>query len=216
MIKPIKNQAGVSMIELLVVMAMSTILLGATISMFVKQERTMRDQMTKTHLRALGRIAMEDMAKELRRAGYGFGKGLGVTAMTLTSVTIRGNTDEISSSLSADASAGDDHVDVFDYGDFTAGDNIVIYNPQDDVSEVQVMDTSGTTDKIDLVSNSLSNDFEVDDGPIVSQYHTITYDYSGGRITRAVDGGTAVPVIGKVSDLSFTYRVLRYLLLLQN
>jgi prepilin-type N-terminal cleavage/methylation domain-containing protein len=205
MIKRTENEEGVTLIELLIVMAMSAVLLGATISIFVKQERTMRDQMSKTNLRALGRIAMEDMAKELRRAGYGFSGGLGITAMTLTSVDIRGNTDEVSSSLSADAAAATDHVDVFDYSNFTVGDNIVVYNPKDDVSEVQVMDTSTTTGKIDLVSNSLTNAYTVEDGTIVSQYHTVAYSFASGRITRTVDG-TAIPMVGNVSNLAFTYR----------
>lgn len=200
------NQTGFTLIELLIVMFISTLLLTATISIFVKQEKLMRDETTKTNLRALGRIAMAEMAKELRRAGFGFPGGEGITAMSATAITIQGNIDEVVTTIAEDITSGDD-VDVFDDSGFEDGDDIVIADPSPGgFFETLVIDDVGG-DNIEATTN-FANDYLMEDGVLISQYHTLTYAYdsSNNRITREEDGGGAMPVIGKVASLAFTYR----------
>ncbi len=204
------NQAGLSLIEMLIVLAMSTVLMTATISVFVKQERLMRDEMTKTNLRALGRMAMAEMAKEIRRAGFGFlgGSGDGITAMSATSLTFQGNINEIFTTISVDVEAGENDFDVFDDSDFANNDKIVIVDPTPGgFAEMHVISNSPSSDNIDI-DDTLAYDYLAEDGVIVSQYHTLTYAFDAGnnRITRELDGAGAVSVIGKVSGLTFTYR----------
>ena len=45
-------------------------------------------------------------------------------------------------------------------------------------------------------------------GVVISQYHDVIYAYDAGnsRITRQEDGGTVLPLIGKVSSLAFVYK----------
>lgn len=199
------NQTGFTLIELLIVMFISTLLLTATISIFVKQERLMRDETTKTNLRALGRIAMAEMAKELRRAGFGFPGGEGITAMGANSITIQGNIDEVLTTIAEDITSGN-NVDVFDDSGFEDDDDIVISDPSPGgLSETLVIDDVGGGN-IGATTNFVNN-YLMEDGVLISQYHTLTYFYDSGnnRITRQEDGGGVVPVIGKVDSLVFTY-----------
>lgn len=195
------------MIELLIVMVISTVLLTATISAFVKQEKVVRDEISKTNLRALGRIAMDEMAMEIRRAGYGFGPGAGLNTAAATSISFDGNIDEVITTISSDITAADTDVDVFDDSQFADNDKIVITDPTPGgLSEVDVIDGTPSGGNIDI-DNTFTNAYEVKDGVIVSTYHTLVYSYDAGnnRITRTEDGGTAIPVVGKVSGLTFTY-----------
>ena len=203
------NQAGLSLIELLIVLAMGTVLMTATISVFVKQERLMRDEMTKTNLRALGRIAMAEMAKEIRRAGFGFlgGSGDGIIAISATSITFLGNINEIMTTMAADANDGDGDFDVFDDSDFADDDKIVIVDPTPGgFTETHVINGNPSSDNIDL-EDTLDHDYLAEDGVIVSQYHRLTYAFVAGNntLTRELDLGGAQTVIGKVSGLIFTY-----------
>ena len=201
------NQAGLSLIELLIVLAMGTVLMTATISVFVKQERLMRDEMTKTNLRALGRIAMAEMAKEIRRAGFGFPGGEGITAMSATSITFQGNINEVITTLAVDVPNGEDEFDVFDDTDFADDDKIVIADPTPGgFAETHVIDGNPSSDNIDIVG-ALAHDYLAEDGVVVSQYHTLTYAFDAGNntLTRELDLGGAQTVIGKVSGLIFTY-----------
>ena len=201
------NQMGMSLIEILIVMAISTVILTATISAFVKQERVMRDESTKTNLRALGRIAIENMTMEIRRTGYGFAPEEGITAMSVTSLSIQGNTDEVVTNIEDDVSAGDNDVDVFDDTNFADGDKIVFYDPSPGgLSEVDVIDGTPSSNKIDIV-NTFTNSYLVEDGVVVSTYHSLVFAYDAGnnRITRQEDAGGVIPVVGKVSALTFTY-----------
>lgn len=205
MSKRCDNQTGFTLIELLIVMAISTLLLTATVSVFVKQERLMRDETTKTNLRALGRIAMAEMTKELRRAGFGFPGGEGIVARSPTSITIQGNINEVFTTIAEDITSGDD-VNVFDDSGFEDDDDIVITDPSPGgESETLVIGNVGG-DNIDATSNFVY-DYLMEDGVLISQYHTLTYAYDSGnnRITREEDGGGAAPVIGKVASLVFTY-----------
>lgn len=206
-----QNQSGFSLVELLIVMAMGVILMGATIQVFVKQEKTMRDQMTKTNLRALGRIAMQEIAMEIRRAGMGFPNGEGVTAITATSLSLRGNTEVIFTTIRNDVTAGDSNATVWDNGDFSGGDLIVIFDPSaghdyanDEGWEPNTVGSTPAT-KINLGTNA-ANSYDAEDGVLISQYHTTAFAYDGGnnRVTKTFDGAT-VPVVGKVSSLTFTY-----------
>ena len=71
------NEQGLTLIELLIAMAMSVVVLGTTIFTYTKQEKVLRTESDKTYLRGLGRLAMEELAREIRQAGYGFPPGQG-------------------------------------------------------------------------------------------------------------------------------------------
>ena len=215
-----KNQSALTLVELLVVMAIGVILMGATIQVFVKQEKILRDQNSKTNLRALGRIAIEEIAMEIRRAGYGFPPGEGILdadddgtieAADASSIWLRGNTENVITTLSDDSASGDGDIDVWDDTGFADNDTIVIMDPTaagvaGGRFETETVDGTPSSDEIDL-DGTTDRAYDVEDGVVVSQYHTTIFAYDAGnnRITKSFDG-TVFPVIGNVAGLAFTYR----------
>jgi type II secretory pathway pseudopilin PulG len=226
------NQTGLTLIELLIVMAISIVLFTATIMAFVKQEKVMRDEGAKTNLRALGRIAIEDMTKEIRRTGFGFPggdrvgdsltagtitatQGLAVSsivAVSATSITFRGNIDEVVTTIVGDIAVGDSDVDIFGSTNFADDDNFIINDPTPAGSfEVGVVDgvpsdNGDTTYDFDI-DGTFANSYEAMNGVSISQYHTIVYAYdaANNRVTRNQNSAGIVPVIGNVSGLTFAY-----------
>ncbi|MCH8209155.1 MAG: prepilin-type N-terminal cleavage/methylation domain-containing protein [Nitrospinae bacterium] len=203
-----QNQSGFSLTELLIVMAMGVILMGATIQVFIKQEKTMRDQMTKTNLRALGRIAMDEIAMEIRRAGMGFPNGEGVTAIAAGSISLRGNTEVVLTTIRNDVTGGVNQITVWDNDDFSGSDLIVIFDPSAGGQRPAETSTVNSTpsNKINMGS-ATTVAYDAEDGVLISQYHTTDFAYDGAnnRVTKSIDSAADVPVVGKVSSLTFTY-----------
>jgi type IV pilus assembly protein PilW len=205
------NQKGFTLIELLVSMVISVIVLGGAVYVFSKQNKVFRDENAGTNIRALGRVAMAELTKELRMAGYGFPENTGITAASSTSITYYANTDNITSSITANVSAGASTV-VVGSGDgslFSANDDLVIYSARNQAtwedptsSNLSVASVSGDTITL---NGTTDNAYKASHGIVINTYHTITYNFDGSKITRAIDGGTPQTVVPDVSAFTLTY-----------
>ena len=201
------NEQGLTLIELLIAMAMSVVVLGTTIFTYTKQEKVLRTETDKTHLRGLGRLAMEELAKDIRLAGYGFPPGQGINEATATSITYFANTDDIQTMAAADVTAGDTTLTVRDDSGFSDTDNLVIFNLRN-LPDWEVSQVSGTpAGNVITINGGTTNGYQADQNIVIHQYHTIAYTYDAGNslITETYDGGGAIPLIANVSNLTFNY-----------
>ncbi|TDJ49688.1 MAG: hypothetical protein E2O45_04215 [Nitrospina sp.] len=201
------NEQGLTLIELLIATVISVVVLGATISTYTKQERVLRTEGDKTYLRGLGRLAMEELAKEIRQAGYGFPPGQGIFAATETSITYFANTDDTQTMVAADVTAGDTTLTVRDDSGFNDTDNLVIFNLRN-ITVWEVGQVSGTpAGNVITLNSGTANSYQADQNIVIHKYHTITYTFNTGNnlISETIDGEGAIPLIGKVSDMTLTY-----------
>jgi len=201
------NEQGLTLIELLIATAISAVVLGATVSTYIKQEKVLRTEIDETYLRGLGRLAMEELAKEIRRAGYGFPPGQGIFAATETSITYFVNTDDTQTMVAADVTAGDTTLTVRDDTDFDDTENLVIFNLRN-LTDWEVGQVSGTpAGNVITLNSGTANSYLADQNIVIHQYHTIAYTFDAGNnlISETIDGGGAIPLIGKVSNMTLTY-----------
>ncbi len=201
------NEKGLTLIEVLIATVISAFVLGTTVFTFTKQEKTLRTETDKTYLRGLGRLAMEELAKQIRLAGYGFPPGQGISVATATSITYFVNTEDTQTMLAADVTAGDTTLTVRDDLGFSDTDNLVIFNLRN-LSDWEVSQVSGTpAGNVITINAGTTNGYLANQNIVIHQYHTITYTYNAGNtlITESNDGGGAIPLIGNVSDMTLTY-----------
>lgn len=201
------NEQGLTLIELLIATAISAVVLGATISTYTKQEKTLRTETDKTFLRGLGRLAIEELATEIRRAGYGFPPGQGISVATATSITYFANTDDTQTMVAADVTATNTTLTVRDDAGFNDTDNLVIFNLRN-LADWEVGQVSGTpAGNVITLNSGTVNSYPADQNIVIHKYHTLVYTYDAGTnlISKTIDGGGAIPLIGKVSDMTLTY-----------
>ena len=211
-----KKDQGFTLIEMLVAMTISSVLLGATIMVFNQQRDTITNESTKTNLRSLGRVAMAELSKEIRRAGYGFppGQAAGITAATSTSLTFNADSDNVVTTLNTTVAAGESSLIVNQVNNngtladpaFTAGDNIVVFNIGDFTvwETLAIQSISGTTLSL---TGTTANAYDAEDKILIHKYHTFSYvhDSVNNVINQTFDGGANIPVVGNVNSLTFTY-----------
>jgi len=66
-----KHQAGLSLVELLIAMALSLILMTGVISIFISAKQGYSNQDATAQVQESGRFALDIMSREIRMAGYG-------------------------------------------------------------------------------------------------------------------------------------------------
>ena len=88
----LKNEKGFTLIEVMIAGLITVIVLAGSIYVFVKQDKLIRQENARTDLRALGRLAMTELATEIRRAGYGFPDGQGLILAEAAKLTFYANT----------------------------------------------------------------------------------------------------------------------------
>lgn len=64
------NQAGLSLIEIMVALTLGLLLIGAVIQLFISSKQTYRLQNALSRIQENGRLAMESMATDIRMSGY--------------------------------------------------------------------------------------------------------------------------------------------------
>ena len=131
-----KNEKGFTLIEVLIAAAIGIIVIGGSIYAFSKQDKLIRQENASTNLRGLGRVAMSEFAKEIRRAGYGLPPGQAFVAADANTLNFLANTQDVYAMLSVDGNNGDTTISIPDITmtnglAFQDGDTIVIFDVSD-------------------------------------------------------------------------------------
>ena len=218
----LKNEKGFTLIEVMIAGLITVIVLGGSIYVFVKQDKLIRQENARTDLRALGRLAMTELATEIRRAGYGFPNGWGIFVAQAAQLTFYANTfdtdtgtagvQEAYTTATADITVGHTTITVADGSAFSSGNFIVVFDASGTVANPWANGTvtSSSATVVNLTPGSPSA-FTATNGIVVNQYQTIGYGFDtvNNLLTVSTDSGTpaavVIPVIGSVTALSFTY-----------
>lgn len=225
-----KNQKGFTLIELMIAMAISTLLLGAAMYTYTKQDQVLRDENKNLKLRDYARLAIDQLDNNLRMAGAGFPPGdsdagrpaRGVSNADATTITFMANTEGISTNANFDMPSVNTNGFLVPSGSaapFSVGDDVVFFNVEDPddwnaypISGIGTTTVSGVNYDIIAWSGGNKNDFPfepIDDGVavVLNQYHTYILAYNAGTktITESVDGAAAVAIASHVSSLTFSY-----------
>ena len=105
--------------------------------------------------------------------------------------------------------AGQKKIEVRGRGDeFQLDDQVVIYNPANDESELLVVGTSSANEII--FTTNLDNNYKFSENArviYVNKYNDITIALTGNRITKKVDDGTVTTIINEIaaSGLEFEF-----------
>jgi prepilin-type N-terminal cleavage/methylation domain-containing protein len=226
-----KNEKGFTLLEMLVAMAISSIILASTVYVFTKQDSVLRDENSNVQLRNFARLAMDELTPNIRLAGYGFPPGnssigrpaLGITVADATTLTYRANADDISTFANADSTASTDNfIFVGNTTGFTSGlnQNVVFFNLNDPSqwNFYTLISVNPNTSLTWDVGNP--NGFDIQTATtgvpvMINQYHIITYNYDAGNqiITVTDDNGTddfgvddtTTTIANNISDLTFSY-----------
>ena len=211
--KKFLDERGFTIVEMLIASLIGVIVLGATIYIFTLQEDVLNSENSSTDIRAKGRHAMKVLSKELKMAGFGLPTKESVTAISSTSISYRVNNDDVRTSTPPGASgttittAGDTVITVVNGSVFTDGDKIVIYNPSFGRAEYNIVDGTPTTTSIPL-DTALINGYVASANAklvTINKYNDVTLGLSGTTITKTVDSGSPVTLVGEVSNLSFDF-----------
>ncbi len=136
-----KNKQGFTVVELVVSVAIGSVLLGIAISMFNVQRKAFSLQDQKTEMRQNMRAAMDYMSREIRMAGYG---------TTTTNVFTVTGTNTITFSSDID---NDTNLDQITYG-FDSAELQIVRNTQpiaeniESLSFVYGTDSAGNTNAV--------------------------------------------------------------------
>ncbi|MGP0630734.1 PilW family protein [Nitrospina sp. 32_T5] len=207
-----ENQQGFSVIELLIVMGITTVLMGAAIYTFMKQEKVIRTEQSAAQIRASGRNGINELAKELRRIGYGMPRGHGLYSIGTNYVYWWVNTDEATTSVTADVTSGDTALTVQDANLLATQSGGYGYlmlrtiKQADQWNMVRFSSASGgTTLNLSMYPNQ---DFSVStDTVLVSKmkYQRITHDATNNVVQFFDDADPVVPLVNNVETVTFTY-----------
>jgi prepilin-type N-terminal cleavage/methylation domain-containing protein len=219
-----KQEHGVTLIELMVVLVIAAILVAGVYTLFMTQQRSYSVQDQVTGVQQDARAALTILARDIRMAGLligsdGFNVNGAQFAITPTnggagstdSITVAYGVDEftsggnpvtITSIAGADATLSADASGFFDTGTnkFMAfeGDNAVY-----EISNVSTNTVTLTTSPPVYLANV---------GARVFRAKSIMYRVQNGELQRAENNGAAQPMIGDgtttvVEDLQFAYQV---------
>jgi Tfp pilus assembly protein PilW len=203
----LNNQRGVSMVEYIMGAAIGVLILGVSIVVFTNQQSLIKDQNDSANIRAKGRLAIKALSKEIRMAGYGLPPNQGIQdSLSTTAITFRSNLDNVNTTLTPPPTGtggeiNDPSLDVLSSTGFSSGDNIVIYQPDFNTTELNGVASTGT--ELITLTSALANDFEFGLNAkliLVNKYNSVVIQYAGTQITKTVDGGSSTILVSDVES----------------
>ena len=214
----IKNQSGLTLIETLIATIIGALVLAVSFKVFTAQQDSLISSNEKTSIRSDGRLAVETLARQLRRVGFELPPSIKIISTGSSSFEYRAASDLQTtipydpSTLSA-ANIGDISLNVVSANGFSDLLNICIY---DSVNEVFELNSIEGTPDVNSEPNSLplaeplKNDykFRVNSKFIrVAQYNNFTIEQDGTNINLVIDGKSSVLVsnVDPANGLSFEY-----------
>lgn len=201
----LKSQYGMTMVELLIAIAVGSLVLGGTVIVFTKQQSLFKNQGDSNAIRALGRFGVQELTKDLRMAGFGLPANKAITAATDTSITYRSNTDNLATTAPSAINSGSSNITVTDATGFAAGQNVAVYYPfSNTTSDLKTI--SSVAGNVITLTSGTANAYSNTPNMVVG-YHTIvyTYDSANTRVTKTVDGASN-DLISNVTGLTFAYK----------
>jgi|APSaa5957512576_1039674.scaffolds.fasta_scaffold13262_4 Tfp pilus assembly protein PilW len=214
-LKFLKNSRGFTMTELLISAAMGVVMLGVVASIYVKEDKIIRQETEDTNSRAKGRHLIKVLAKEIRMAGFGLPAGVGVTDVSAAdSVTFRANLDVVRTTTppgsvgTSAVATGANSITVVDGSTFSNGDTIVIYDPNFREYELNSVSGSPSTGSIPLGTAVASDYVYATNSRLVTvnKYNTVIIYQDGTAIKKSIDGTVSTIISdSSISTFSLTY-----------
>lgn len=204
-VRTLKNQSGMSLVELLVAVAVGSLVLGVGVIAFTKQQTLFKNQADSSTIRALGRFAIQELTRDLRMAGYGLPANKAITAISSTSITYRSNTDNLVATTPSSINSGSSNITVVSATGFAAGQNVAIFYPfSNTTSDLKAI--SSVSGNIITLTSGTANAYSKFPNMVVG-YHAIayTYDSANTKITKTLDGASS-DLIANVTGLALVYK----------
>ena len=211
----LKNSKGASLIEILIGAALGVLVLGAVISIYIKEDQVISRESEETDIRAKGRHLIKFLAEEIRMAGFGLPPGMGVIDISaVSSVTFRSNLFDVRTTTPPGSEGtnavaiGANSITVVDGSEFADGDNIVIYDPSFRASELNTVDGSPTSTSIPI-GTAAGSDFTYSKNSklvTINKYNTVILYQDGAAIKKSIDGTVSTLIRdSSISSLHFTF-----------
>lgn len=222
--KFIKNQKGITFVELMISMVVALFALSGTVYVFTNQQTLLQKQNDNTKIRGKGRQAIKLLAQEVRMAGFGLPPQTAIPNITQAEeIHFRANLKPIvRSEVQVQGNphqgilAADDSFPVKNASGFQKDQKIMVYHPGwflyedheiDDVSgnviEIKESDfSSGTQDYLFGENAQLIT---------VHKYNDVVIKKVGNQVVRCVDMDTSdcnanpTILVNDVSNLKFDY-----------
>ena len=210
-----KNSKGASLIEILIGATLGVLVLGAVISIYVKEDKVISRESEETDIRAKGRHLIKFLAEEIRMAGFGLPPGMGVIDISAAnSVTFRSNLFDVRTTTPPGSegtnaiTSGSNSITVVNGSEFTDADNIVIYDPSFRASELNTVSGSPTSTSIPI-GTAAGSDFTYSKNSklvTINKYNTVILYQDGTAIKKSIDGTVSTLISDpSISSLQFTF-----------
>jgi type II secretory pathway pseudopilin PulG len=203
-----QDQAGFSLIELMVATLVSTLVVGGVMLMLNAIQDVHRDTQEMIDAQQSARISMEQIQRDLQLAGVGLVWLVPPLPLIVPQadggLQLRHNQSGVTASLSADMANQTDAFTVDDVTGFAVGQTIGIYDATGAMDLLAITGIDSVNDKI--MHGGASKAYTVADGTALAWVQTITYSVDAqDRLTRQVDNEAAQPIAGNVVGFLVTY-----------
>ena len=213
----LKNEKGFTMLELLVAVAIGTIILGGLYVLLQTGQFTSSRGGQKLDIQQAGRAALDTMARDLRMAGSGLpnprdysNPPAAFTAGSASSISFLEDSLNANTVLTANAASGTTTLSVSSTANFSPGSTLYLFgndggspHPANHWQSATIANGGVGTGSLTLTSG-LSHTYIA--GSQVSSPGTYVYDLSGTTLRRdAGDGNGPQPLAENISGLEIKY-----------
>jgi len=204
----ISRSSGFTLIELIVSLAIGTVLLASLYRLFLFQNDVLGRQEGLMEGNQNARNAMDILTRDFRMAGLGVPSSVQtITSADYQSITFLVNYWNVSAQLTSQAVVGDTLLNVDSITGFATGQTVYVSDGFTYESEVLAADPSGT--QITLPA-ALTKTFPT--GSSVNVIDTVTFDYVGTasdsndkQIRRKLNSGASEPLASDIDYMQMKY-----------
>lgn len=221
------TEAGFTLVELLVAIAVGALLISAVYSLFVVQNKTYADQNTVADIQQNVRAAMGILSTELRLAGYGFstdgtytsasGIFYAVTPSNSSTgpdgITIRYGINPDPNNPDTQVTLAADMIDsvtsplvVSNSAGFAAGDSVIITDGQNAVALVLNNPPSGNTLPYTPTASNILPSGGFPNGSAVYKLRVVGFRINNNVLQMNINNGSWQDLVNNIEDLQFAYR----------
>lgn len=201
------NEAGFSLIELLVASLLVLLVVGGVLTMLVSVEEVDADTQRLLDGQQMVRASLERMQRDLQAAGVGLVWLLPpmpfIVPQAGGGLEIRNNADGVLQLLSDDMASPAGFLRVADATGFEAGQMVAVYDATGSLDLVTLTGVNQGSGR--LFHGGVSKSYTVADATAVALVRRVVYRLQGGALVREEDGGPAQPIATGAQALDFTY-----------